>query len=100
MQLASCRHYDGADNVMLFAFYPAAAVISMLNLYYPSLGLGTAQVQAVQGYLYWVAQNFVVPSGLYGGPAGKLLDPTAGGLLAKRSVHDWLYGNSATSTKT
>ena len=91
MEMA-CRQFDGADNVLLFAFYPAAAVISILNLYYPTLGLGVTQVQAVQGYLYWVALTFVVRNGLYGGPTGKLLGPAAGGLLVKRSVQDWING--------
>lgn len=54
------------------------------------------QVQAVQGYLYWVCQNFIVPSVLYGGPAGQLLGPDAGGLLVKRSINNWLYGEPLT----
>lgn len=49
----------------------------------------------LQGYLYYI-------TGIYGGPAmqnfvlgGPLLSANAGGYVAKRSVHDWLYGEAA-----
>ena len=49
----------------------------------------------LKGYLYYVTK-------VYGGPAmqnfvlgGPLLSANAGGYIAKRSVHDWLYGASA-----
>lgn len=87
-----CRQLDGALNVELFAFYPAAAVQGILAASVPSLGLGIGQIQLLQGYLYWVCQNFVVPTSLYGGPTGQPLGPTAGGLLVRRSVFDWLNG--------
>ena len=46
----------------------------------------------LQGYLYWVAEYYIVPSALYGSPTGQLLDPTAGGFLVKRLIQDWMYG--------
>lgn len=46
----------------------------------------------LKGYLYYVTKS-------YGGPAmqnfvlgGPLLSANAGGYIAKRNVHDWLYG--------
>ena len=87
-----CRSYDGATNVELFAFYPAAEVVAILGVYYPTLGLDTLQVELLQGYLYWVALEFIVPTALFGGPTGQLLGPAAGGLLVNRSVSDWING--------
>ena len=89
-----CRGLDGATNVILFAFYPAAAVQGYLALSQPSLVLSALQIQLLQGYLFWVCRNFVVPPALYGGPGGRPLGPTAGGLLVKRTVYDWLNGDS------
>jgi hypothetical protein len=91
--IVCCRGLDGATNVILFAFYPGAAVQGYLSLYQPSLGLSLLQIQLLQGYLYWVCRNFIVPSALFGGPAGQPLGPAAGGLLVKRSVYDWINGN-------
>lgn len=87
-----CSSLDGALNVELFAFYPAAVVQSTLNAALPSLGLTISQIQLLQGYIYWVCRNFVVPSALYGGFTGQLLGGAAGGLLVRRSVYDWIYG--------
>ena len=76
----------------LFAFYPAAQVVATLGMYYPTLGLDALQVERLQGYLFWVALEFVVPTALFGGPTGQLLGPAAGGLLVNRSVNDWING--------
>lgn len=68
-----------------FALYPASAVAA-------ATGLPVPWVQLYSGYLLYVAK-------VYGGPAfqmhalgGPLLSDNAGGYIAKRSVHDWLYG--------
>lgn len=68
-----------------FALYPAATVADRT-------GLPVAWVQLYSGYLLYVAKE-------YGGTAfqdlalgGPLLSENAGGFIAKRSVHDWLYG--------
>lgn len=87
-----CRQLDGAVNVELFAFYPAAAVQGYLAALVPSLGLTVGQIQLVQGYLYWVCRYFIVPTALYGGSSGQPLGPAAGGMLVRRSVYDWING--------
>ena len=92
LSVVLCRGYNGATNVELFAFYPAAEVVAILGVYYPTLGLDTLQVELLQGYLYWVALEFIVPTALFGGPTGQLLGPAAGGLLVNRSVGDWING--------
>ena len=87
-----CRSLDGSLTVELFAFYPAVAVQSTLNAASPTLGLTISQIQLLQGYLYWVCRNFIVPTALYGGPTGQPLGPAAGGLLVRRSIYEWIYG--------
>ncbi len=88
------RQLDGALNVELFALYPAAAVQAILSTAVPSLGLSIAQIQLLQGYLFWVCQYFIVPTALYGGPTGQPLGSAAGGMLVRRSIFDWINGKA------
>jgi hypothetical protein len=69
----------------LFAFAPVNVITATTQLSADWAGL-------LKGYLYYVTKS-------YGGPAmqdfvlgGPLLSANAGGYIAKRSVHDWLYG--------
>jgi hypothetical protein len=69
----------------LFAYAPVGVIVSTTQL-------PAAWVGLLKGYLYYVTS-------VYGGPAmqsfvlgGPLLSANAGGYIAKRSVHDWLYG--------
>ena len=55
-------------------------------------GLPVAWVRLYSGYLLYVAKEYggtVFQDVVLGGP---LLSRNAGGFIAKRSVHDWLYG--------
>lgn len=82
--------YSGIDpaalqTTNLFAFYPTAAISATTGLPEPVCAL-------LKGYLYYI-------TGVYGGPAfqefalgGPLLSPNAGGFIAKKNIHDWLYG--------
>jgi hypothetical protein len=82
---------------------PAALQVTNLFGYAPvdviatTTQLPVAWVGLLKGYLYYVTS-------VYGGPAmqnfvlgGPLLSANAGGFVAKRSVHDWLYGEAVSS---
>ncbi|KAK9862381.1 hypothetical protein WJX84_008204 [Apatococcus fuscideae] len=68
---------------LLVAFGDTATVAATLYLQ-PQV------VQLLQGYLFWLAENFVAPqfSSILGTPLG----PISGGMLANRSIYQWLYG--------
>ena len=80
-----CRSADPAAVSLceLVAFGPTATVAA-------TLFLPTTTVQLLQGYLFWVAETFVAPQ--FAGILGTPLGPTSGGMLAKRTIYQWLYG--------
>ena len=80
-----CRAADPAavDACLLVAFGDTATVAATLYLQ-PQV------VQLLQGYLFWVAENFVAPQ--FASILGTPLGPTSGGMLASRSIYQWLYG--------
>ena len=83
-----CRAADpAAVNVcLLVAFGNTATVAAKLYLQ-PQV------VQLLQGYLFWVAENFVAPQ--FAGILGSPLGPNSGGMLASRTIYQWLYGERA-----
>lgn len=88
VRMVVCRAADpAAVNVcLLVAFGDTATVAATLYLQ-PQV------VQLLQGYLFWVAENFVAPQ--FAGILGTPLGPNSGGMLASRSIYQWLYGEHA-----
>lgn len=80
-----CRSADPAAVAAceLVAFGATATVAAELQL-------APQVVELLQGYLFWVAENFVAPQ--FANILGTPLGPTSGGLLAKRTIYEWLYG--------
>lgn len=57
-------------------------------------GLPTAWAALLKSYLYYITSVYGGPAFQQFGLGGPLLSPNAGGYIAKRSVHDWLYGEA------